>query len=215
MPSFVGNAMWNWRMLGITGQAHFADILELVLYNSVLAGISLDGNKFFYTNTLRQVNDLPYELRWSRQRESYISCFCCPPNVVRTIAEVGSYAYSISDEGIWITLYGSNTLETQLTDGSHLKLTQETDYPWGGSIKITISSPEEKRFSVMLRIPCWTKGATLNINTKLENGDTKHSVRTTPGLAVRRVNLTVCRMKVIIRFIFTATFISLRLASTS
>ena len=160
----VGNAMWNWRMLGITGQARFADILELVLYNSVLSGISLDGKKFFYTNTLRQVNDLPYELRWSRKRESYISCFCCPPNVVRTIAEIGSYAYNISDEGVWITLYGSNNLKTELTDGSNLKLTQETDYPWDSSIKITIGSPEEKRFSVMLRIPSWAKGATVKIN---------------------------------------------------
>ena len=94
----IANAMWNWRMLLLTGEARFADVMELVFYNSALAGISLDGKKFFYTNTLRQVDDLPYELRWSKTRAPYISCFCCPPNLVRMIAEVNGYAYSLSDE---------------------------------------------------------------------------------------------------------------------
>src|SRR5262249_13591094 len=84
----AGNILWNWRMLQITGEACYADVLEQVLYNAALAGVSLDGKLFFYTNTLRQLNTMPVELRWSRTRQPFISCFCCPPNVVRTIAEV-------------------------------------------------------------------------------------------------------------------------------
>jgi hypothetical protein len=160
----VANALWNWRMLQITADARFADILELALYNGALSGISLDGKKFFYTNPLRQVGELPFELRWSRQREPYISCFCCPPNIVRLIAEAGGLAYGVSAEGVWANLYGTNVLDTDLPDGSHAKLIQTTDYPWDGKITITVSAPKEKEFSIMLRIPDWAQGATAKVN---------------------------------------------------
>lgn len=160
----IGNVMWNWRMLSITGQARFADVLELALYNGVLSAISLDGKEFFYTNTLRRVSDLPFDLRWSRTREPYISCFCCPPNVARTIAGVSGYAYSVSDEGIWVNLYGSNVLDTTLADESEITLVQKTDYPWDGRIEILVNVLESMRFSVMLRIPGWASEANLRVN---------------------------------------------------
>ncbi len=163
----VGFALWNWRMLEITAQARFADMLELALYNGVLSTISLDGRNFFYTNPLRVVDEPPFELRWSRQREPYISCFCCPPNTVRTIAEAGSYAYSISDEGLWFNLYGGNVLDTELPDGSTLRLRQQTDYPWDGTIKIIVEKAPEKEFSIFLRIPGWANSAGVTINGKL------------------------------------------------
>jgi DUF1680 family protein len=163
----VGLALWNWRMLAITAQARFADMLELSLYNSIPATISLDGRKFFYTNPLQRVEDLPFELRWSRKREPYIGCFCCPPNTVRTLAEVSAYAYSMSDEGLWINLYGSNVLNTRLTDGSVLRLRQKTDYPWDGTINIILEDTPEKKFSLFLRIPGWAKNATVTINDEI------------------------------------------------
>lgn len=162
----VANAMWNWRMLLITGEARFADVLELALYNGALAGISLDGKKFFYTNTLRQVKDLPFELRWSRQREPYISCFCCPPNIVRMIAESQNYAYGLTEEGVCVTLYGSSVLETKLRDGSPIRLTQETDYPWDGKIAITVGVDAKREFPILLRVPGWAEGAVAKVNGK-------------------------------------------------
>ena len=150
----IGNVFWNWRMLQLTGESRFADILELTLYNGVLAGISLDGTKFFYTNTLRQLDPMPVELRWPRQRQQSLSCFCCPPNVVRTIAQSARYAYGKSDRGVYVVLYGNNRLD------SSVKLRQETDYPWDGRVRITIESSGE--FSLFLRIPGWTSGATVN-----------------------------------------------------
>ncbi len=160
----IGFAMWNWRMLTITGEARFADLLEEILYNGVLSTISLDGTKYFYRNTLCQLDDLPFELRWSRRRESYISCFCCPPNIVRTIAEVASYAYSLSDQGVWVNLYGSNTLDTRLPGGSAVKLTQQTDYPWDGTVRITMTEVPSEELSFFLRIPGWARDAVVRIN---------------------------------------------------
>ncbi len=169
----VGFALWNWRMLVITAEARFTDALELALYNGVLSAISLDGKKFFYTNPLRVVEDLPFELRWSRKREPYISCFCCPPNVVRIIAEVGSFAYSISDEGVWVNLYGSNVLDTKFPDGSRVKLMQETDYPWDGTIRIILEDAPAREFSVFLRIPGWASNSIVKINDKVAGDNLK------------------------------------------
>jgi DUF1680 family protein len=160
----IGNALWNARMLQITGAARFADVLELVLHNAALAGISLDGTRFFYVNTLRQLETMPVELRWSRLREPFISCFCCPPNIVRTIAEVGSYAYGQTGDKVWVHLYGGNTLDTTLDNGSKLRLTQTTDYPWDGRVEINIVAAPEQPCSLLLRIPGWAQGAALSLN---------------------------------------------------
>jgi len=162
----IGFVLWNWRMLAITGQARFADLLELALYNGVLASISLDGKEFFYTNPLARVADLPFELRWSRKREPYISCFCCPPNIARTIVETAAYAYSVSDDGVWINLYGSNTLDTHLPGGGAIKLRQQTEYPWDGTIRIITESAPPTEFSLFLRIPGWAEGSRAAVNGK-------------------------------------------------
>jgi DUF1680 family protein len=167
----IGFALWNWRMLAIKAQARFADLLELALYNGVLSTISLDGKNFFYRNTLRQVDDLPFELRWSDQREPYISCFCCPPNIVRTIADDSAYVYSLSERGVWVNLYGANVLDTQVADGGALRLRQETDYPWDGTIRITVEQAPGKEFSVFLRIPGWAAASHLTINGKSAGED--------------------------------------------
>ena len=162
----VGFVLWNWRMLSITGEARFADLLERALYNGVLATISLDGKEFFYTNPLRRVDDLPFELRWSRKREPYIGCFCCPPNTVRTMAEVSAYAYGMSDEGVWVHLYGGSVLDTNLSGGSAVRLTQETEYPWDGTIRITFEKAPSKEYSVFLRIPDWAEESHITVNGK-------------------------------------------------
>lgn len=163
----IGNLLWNWRMLLLTGDARYADVVELELYNGVLSGISLDGNKFFYTNPLSTSGDFPYALRWSGGRVPYISLSnCCPPNTVRTLAEVNNYAYTTSDKGIWVHLYGSNTLSTTLKDGDTVQLAQQSNYPWDGHIKITVTKGAEHPFAMYLRIPGWCRKAFLAVNGK-------------------------------------------------
>jgi len=166
----IGNVLWNWRMLQITGDAKYADIVELALYNSVLSGISLDGKKFLYTNPLAYSDQLPFKQRWSKDRVPYIALSdCCPPNVVRTISQVSNYMYSISNEGLWLNLYGGNDLSTKLEDGSEIKLVQKTNYPWDGTINIQFDAAPQKPFSVFLRIPGWCHNAKILVNGKLES----------------------------------------------
>jgi len=164
----VGNVLWNWRMLQNTGDAKYADIMELTLYNGMLSGISLDGKKFFYTNPLSVSNDLPFQQRWSKDRVDYIAYSdCCPPNVIRTIAEVNNYAYSIGEKGVYVNLYGGNDLSTKLADGSEIKLSQQTNYPWNGRIAINLQKTPAKTMAVYLRIPGWcNSGASLTVNGK-------------------------------------------------
>ncbi len=161
----IGNVLWNWRMLQITGDAKYADVMELALYNSILSAVSLSGKKYFYTNPLAVSDHIPYKLRWSKEREEYISfCNCCPPNTVRTIAEVSNYAYSISEQGIYVNLYGGSKLSTTLKDGTTLKMDQETDYPWDGSVKLILEQVPKDPFSVFLRIPGWSDNAEIKVN---------------------------------------------------
>jgi DUF1680 family protein len=139
--------------------------MELALYNSILSGINLDGDKFFYTNPLRASNDFPYELRWNGGRQAYISkSNCCPPNVVRTIAEVSSYFYSHVNNGLYVHLYGGNKLNTIVENGSELSLEQLTSYPWNGVIDLKINKIQQSEFAFFLRIPAWANDAKILVN---------------------------------------------------
>lgn len=161
----IGNVLWNWRMFLLTGDTKYADVAELALYNSVLSGVSMGGTRFFYTNPLAAAADYPYHLRWEGGRTEYISkSNCCPPNTVRTIAEVNNYMYSIGEKGLYVNMYGGNTLNTELHDGTKLKLEQSTNYPWDGKITITIKEPTANPVNIFLRIPGWCRSYTLKIN---------------------------------------------------
>lgn len=166
----IGNVLWNWRMLQITGDAKYADIVELALYNSVLSGISLEGKEFFYNNPLNVSKDLPFKQRWSKEREGYIALSnCCAPNVTRTIAEVSNYAYNFSKEGLYVNLYGSNNLNSKTLAGEKIEIEQQTNYPWDGKITLKIVKAPKEIYAFLLRIPGWSQGTTISINGKNSN----------------------------------------------
>ncbi len=160
----IGNVLWNWRMFRATGEARFMDLVEMELYNSVLSGVGLDGTNFFYTNPLRVTDPMPTELRWSRTRVPFVGSFCCPPNLVRTVAESAVYAYAKSEDTIWVNLYGSGSVMVRLSGSQELKLTQQTEYPWNGRVRITISECGKNEFALRLRVPGWANGASVRIN---------------------------------------------------
>ena len=162
----IGNAMWNWRMFLITGETRFMDLVELIYYNSAISGIALDGTHFSYTNPLRFIEGHPQNTKDGGKRSEFMSVFCCPPNIVRTIAKMHSYAYNTSDDAIWVNLYGSNILNTELTGGEKISLEQDTNYPWDGDISIIVKNTEATQFSLKLRIPSWTDKATVEVNGK-------------------------------------------------
>lgn len=161
----IGNLLWNWRMLQLTGEAKYADIVELTLYNSILSGVSLNGLDFCYTNPLAVSDKFPYTMRWAGGRIPYIALSnCCPPNTVRTISEVQNYIYNLSDDGLYVNLYGGSQLKTNLKNGENIQVTQTTDYPWDGQILLTIDKAPKKSFTLSMRIPGWCKGASISVN---------------------------------------------------
>lgn len=173
------NSMFSYRMLGIHGESKYADIVELVVFNSGLSGISLSGKQYYYANPLRVIDGARDYKKMNTEfpeRQDYLDCFCCPPNLVRTIANLSSWAYSKSANGIAINLFGGNTLSTTLLDGSALELTQVTKYPWEGTVKITVDKCKDDAFDMMIRIPEWANGSKLSINgkdadVKVKNGE--------------------------------------------
>ena len=159
----ICNAMFNYRMLGINGEAKHANIMELVLHNSMLSGIGLSGKEYYYSNPLRKLDGaLDYDKMNTEfeQRQPYLDCFCCPPNLVRTIAKSPGWAYSKTKNGIAVNLYGGNVLKTKLKDGSSLRMTQKSNFPWEGSVE----ECKDSAFDVALRIPDWAVGAQVQIN---------------------------------------------------
>ena len=163
----IGNVFWNWRMFSINGDARYTDLIEHSLYNSIISGIGLDGASWFYTNVLRWygsehplLSNDAYERFQPGRRH-----ICCPSNLLRNVASIHSYVYSVSDEGLWVNLYGGSTFHGELLDGTKIKLTQKTDYPWDGKVKITLDAASPSReFSIMLRIPTWANGPSISVN---------------------------------------------------
>ncbi|GAA1957290.1 glycoside hydrolase family 127 protein [Microbacterium deminutum] len=176
----VGMILWSERMLALTGDARYADTIERIACNALLAGISLAGTDYFYTNPLRQVRDLPFELRRAgdtglhpvpppppsdeRLREPYLSCFCCPPNIARTLARFHERVASVSTDGIHVHQYGGSDIRFAADDGRTLALSEESDYPWDGRIAFRVTEAGGGGMPVHLRIPGWSAGATLTIN---------------------------------------------------
>jgi DUF1680 family protein len=151
----IGSIMWSWRMLLLTGDAKFADLIETTLFNAMLPGISLSGDLYFYQNPLADDG--------SHRRTPWFDCACCPPNLARTLASISGYMATTSDEGIWLHLYAQSDLTVSMPSGESVRLRQETDYPWDERVKIIVG--DEGDFSLYLRIPEWCEsGATVLLN---------------------------------------------------
>jgi DUF1680 family protein len=144
----IGMALWNHRMFLMTGEGKYADVLERVVYNGLLSGVSLSGDRFFYVNPLGSVG--------KHHRVAWFDCSCCPTNIVRYIPGMGERAYAYRDNEIWTVLYMGSTATIPLSGGK-VKLVQETNYPWDGDIKITVEPERELAFTLHLRVPGWCK----------------------------------------------------------
>lgn len=150
----VGMVLWNQRMNQLTGDSKYIDILERSLYNGALAGISLGGDRFFYVN--------PLESKGDHHRQEWYGCACCPSQLSRFLPSIGNYIYASSDDALWVNLYIGNTGQIRIGE-TDILLTQETDYPWDGSVKLTISTSQPLEKEIRLRIPNWCKTYDLSI----------------------------------------------------
>ena len=159
----IGMMLFSWRMFQTTGDAKYIDNIENELYNGILSGISIDGKDFFYTGTLRRTKEFPYTMRWPKHRQHYITCFCCPPNTLRTLCQAQEYAYAVSGQTLYVNLYGQNALKTK-----NLEVEQTTDYPWDGKVTLTVKKAKNLQ-TIQLHKPNWCDKYTVKVNG--ENAD--------------------------------------------
>lgn len=153
----VGMVFWNWRMNQFTGDSKYADVMERSMYNGALAGISLEGDTFFYVNPLESVG--------THHRKPWYGCACCPSQICRFLPSIGNYIYGVSNDAVWVNLYMGNTAEVKVGK-KNVTLTQKTDYPWDGAIALTVGTKSPVQTQMRLRIPDWCKNYTLAVNGK-------------------------------------------------
>ena len=154
----IAIAMWNHRMFLLTGDAKYIDLVERVIYNGFLSGVSLEGNRFFYPN--------PLEAPKGRARSPWFDCACCPSNVVRFVPSIPGYAYAHRGDALYVNLFigGSATVGqvavgqvANLPHKNSVRVRQETRYPWEGKVRIAMDPERPQEFSVYVRIPGWAR----------------------------------------------------------
>jgi hypothetical protein len=144
----IANVYWNYRMFLATGESKYIDVCERALYNNVLSGVSLSGDKFFYDNVLESDGE--------HERQKWFGCACCPGNITRFVASVPGYMYAQQGRDIYVNLYAQGKAKI-----GKVELEQTTDYPWDGRISIKVAKGAGK-FAIKLRIPSWLKTSPTN-----------------------------------------------------
>lgn len=150
----IAGVYWNQRMFLLHGEAKYIDVLERILYNGLISGISLDGTRFFYPNVLSTKDVGEGYNSGHTGRSEWFDCSCCPTNDVRFISSVPGYFYAVKNRDIYVNLYVAGEAEIDL-GGKNVRLVQETEYPWDGRIDITTETSGE--YALMIRIPGWAR----------------------------------------------------------
>lgn len=153
----IAGMLFSQRMLHLTGDARYADLMERALYNGICSGMSSDGTLYCYRNPLAAPAS-------DRIRNPWYDTTCCPPNLQRTFTALGAYLFSTSPEGVWVHFYDNADLDWRLESGSPLALRIRTGMPWQGETEITISPEKDEEFSLFLRIPYWSLETRAEIN---------------------------------------------------
>jgi hypothetical protein len=173
----IANVYWNHRMFLATGKSKYMDVVERALYNNVLSGVSLSGDRFFYDN--------PLESDGEHERQRWFGCACCPGNITRFIASVPGYMYAVNERGvkdsrftIYVNLYAQGTARI-----GNIELEQHTDYPWNGKVRITVNKGGGQ-FALKLRIPSWLKTSPTNNDLYTYNDRSKLYTVTVNGQAL-------------------------------
>jgi DUF1680 family protein len=144
----VGNDYWNQRLFLLHGDTKYIDVFERSLYNGLISGVSLDGKGFFYPN--------PLESRGQHQRQPWFDCPCCPTNIVRFLPSLPGYFYAQKGSDVYVNLYASNDADL-VVNGTKVRLSQDTNMPWSGDVKITVHPQTARQFGLNLRIPGWAR----------------------------------------------------------
>lgn len=145
----VGNAFWNQRLFQMEGDGKYIDVLERIIYNGIISGVGLSGDRFFYQN--------PLASRGKYERSSWFEVACCPANAARFLATFPQHIYGLSEEEIYVNLFVKSTANFEFKK-SKIEIIQETKYPWLGSVKLGINPSRVREFTLCVRIPGWAQG---------------------------------------------------------
>lgn len=169
----IGNLMWNFRMLAISGESRYADVIERALYNGINSGMSLNGTLYCYRN--------PLASRGEKIRNEWYDTTCCPPNLERILASLPGYYYATAKDGVYVHLFGPSQLKWHLEDGTPIRIEQKTNYPWDGRVTLSVAPASSREFTLYLRVPAWSARTQAAVNGSAVRG-------TAPGryLAIRR-----------------------------
>jgi DUF1680 family protein len=181
----IAMAFFCQRMYLLTGEKKYIDIIELQIYNGILSGISLYGDRFFHCNPLEvhpERRDYFTKIRNGQfapeyERPEYFGCSCCPPNVIRFIASLGQYMYHTDGDKIYVNLYNSSEFSQ-----NGVKIIQETDYPRSGEVKMKVSA--DKAAKIYLRMPDWCKSMRLKSSTGGEVIEAEEKIGGSPYLEI-------------------------------
>jgi DUF1680 family protein len=152
----VALALWNHRMFLLHGDAKYLDVLERVIYNGFLSGVSLDGERFFYPNPLAADGKEAFN-QGQPGRSPWFDCSCCPTNVVRFLPSIAGYVYASRARDLFVDLFVAGRAHVDL-DGLDVAVRQETRYPWDGGVAITVEPEREEHFTLRVRVPGWARG---------------------------------------------------------
>jgi DUF1680 family protein len=150
----IASIMWNWRLLLVTGESRFADLIERTLYNGFLAGLSLDGRLFFYSN--------PLQSRSGHARHAWNPVACCPPNIMRLLASLHHYLATTDGGGVQLHQYATSTIRAVVPVAGPVELAVETGYPWSGSVTVEVAASGDAEWTLSLRVPAWARGAVVD-----------------------------------------------------
>jgi DUF1680 family protein len=155
----VAFLFWNHRMFLMTGDAKYMDVFERTLYNGAMSGVSLSGDRFFYPNPL-EYDGKSANNSGCAGRAPWFGCACCPPNIFRTLASLGGYAYAVQDDKLFVNLYAQSEAAA-VVQGKKILIEQTTSYPWDGAVKLKLKPEKRGSFTLCLRIPGWVGGQPL------------------------------------------------------
>ncbi len=151
----IGLVFWNHRLLQLKCDRRYADVMERALYNGVLSGVSLDGERFFYENPLASAGH--------HHRQPWFDCACCPPNLTRLLASLGQYVYGQNERELVVHLYVASTAQLE-QGGQRVQVRQKTRYPWKGRVNVQVNLEHPASFALKLRIPGWCREARVSVN---------------------------------------------------
>ncbi len=174
----IANVFWNHRMFLLTGEAKYIDVLERSLYNGLISGVSLHGDRFFYTNRLESKGE---------ERSEWFSCSCCPSNVSRFVPSVSGYIYALKENNVFVNLYIGSEGNLKV-DGKSLKIIQETRYPWNGDVKLILQPAKKQNFNLFLRLPGWAQN-------KPVPGDLYHYLKPSDQKPIVKINGKLTELK--------------------